>query len=158
MSILKITIICVGKLKEQAYQQLDKEFRKRLSPFMKLKIIELPEEPYRAKDDLDRIRQMESEAIQKNIPANSLVILLKENGTIKDSKEFAQSLERLGSLGQEIVFVIGSGVGLHPVLNEQANYVYSLSKLTFPHNLARIVLLEQLYRATTLMLGKKYHK
>jgi len=83
---------------------------------------------------------------------------MQENGTLRDSIEFAATLDRLTSLGQELVFVIGSGVGLHPSLMDVANYTFSLSKLTFPHNFARILLLEQIYRAGTIISGKEYHK
>ena len=158
MSIAKITIICLGKFKEQAYMDLEKEYLKRLSPFSKVKVIELAEEPYRKNDDINRLKLKEAEQIRKNLPIGAIVILLEEKGTERTSPEFASNLERLTSLGQELVFVIGSGVGLHPSLKEVSNYTISLSKLTFPHNLARILLLEQIYRAYTINFGKKYHK
>lgn len=156
--MFKITIICLGKHKEKAYLDLEKEFTKRLSPFAKLKVVELPEQPYRDNSDLEQIKLKESQQIRKQIPANSIVILMEEKGTLRDSKEFAKTIERLGSLGQELVFVIGSGIGLHPSLKEVSNYTFSLSKLTFPHNMARVLLLEQLYRAATIIVGKSYHK
>lgn len=156
--MFKVTIICLGKFKEAAYIQLEKEYLKRLSPFAKVKIVELPEEPYRSKDDLTQIKEKEAAAIRKHLPAGAIVILLEENGTLRDSMAFAQNLERLSSLGQELVFVIGSGIGLDESLKEVSNYTFSLSKLTFPHNMARIILLEQLYRAATIISGKEYHK
>ncbi len=156
--MIKTAIICLGKFKEPAYVALEKEFLKRLSPFAKVKVIELAEEPYRANSDIDRIKAKEADVIRKHIPENSIVILLEENGTLRDSIEFANTIDRLSSLGQELVFVIGSGIGLHNSLKEVSNYTFSLSKLTFPHNLARILLLEQLYRAVTILSGKEYHK
>lgn len=156
--MIKATIICLGKFKEAAYISLEKEFLKRLSPFAKVKVIELPEVPYKRNSDMERTKLKEAEIIRKHLPDNSIVILLEEKGTLRDSIEFASTIDRLSSLGQEIIFVIGSGVGLHSSLKEVSNYNFSLSKLTFPHNLARILLLEQLYRAATILSGKEYHK
>ncbi len=156
--MFKIRIICLGKLKEKAFVELEKEYLKRLSPFAKIKVVELPEVPYRQKDSLDKVKEKEAEAIQRQIPDNSMVILLEENGTLRNSKDFSNFLERIGGLGQELVFIIGSGVGLHPSLKDIANYTISLSPLTFPHNFARVLLEEQIYRACTIITGKNYHK
>ena len=157
-AMFKISIICLGKFKEQAYIDLEKEYLKRLSPFGKVKILELPEIGYKKQGEIDRVKEKEAELIRKHLPEGAIVILMQENGTLRDSVEFAFTLDRLTSLGQELVFVIGSGVGLHPSLKDVANYSFSLSKLTFPHNFARILLLEQLYRAGTIISGKEYHK
>ncbi len=154
----KITIICLGKFKEQAYKDLEKEYLKRLSPFAKVKVVELSEQSYGKNPDLDRIKLKEAEAITKHLPASAIVILLEEKGSLRNSKDFAQFLERVGSLGQELVFVIGSGIGLHDSLKHVSNYKISLSPLTFPHNMARILLEEQIYRACTILSGKEYHK
>ncbi len=158
MSIVKITIICLGKYKESAYIELEKEYLKRLRSYSLVKVIEIPEEPYYKNSDLDNIKLKEAEKIKKYLNEGSIVILLSESGTERSSKDFAQNLERLSSLGQELVFVLGSGIGLHDSLKEYANYSISLSKLTFPHNLARILLLEQIYRGFTIISGKEYHK
>lgn len=156
--MFKATIICLGKYKEKAYLELEKEYLKRLSPYAKMDILELNEEPYADKDDLDRIRLVEAEKLKKHLPKGAIVILMDEDGTERNSKDFAVNIERLTSLGEQLVFVIGSGIGLHQSLKEVSNYSFSLSKLTFPHNLARILLLEQLYRASTIIAGKEYHK
>ncbi len=156
--MFKIKIICLGKLKEKSFVELEKEYLKRLSPFAKVKLIELPEVPYRKSDEIDRVKMKEAESIRKQIPEGSMVILMEEKGTLRNSVDFAKYLERISSLGQEIVFVIGSGVGLHKSLKENSNYSISLSLLTFPHNFARILLEEQIYRACTIISGKEYHK
>jgi 23S rRNA (pseudouridine1915-N3)-methyltransferase len=156
--MFKITIIALGKFKEQAYKDLEKEFLKRLSPFAKVKIVELPEVGYGKNFDMEKIKLEEAEKIVKQLPDDGVVILLEEKGTLRNSKDFANFVERTGSLGKELVFVIGSGVGLHPSLKEYSNYTISLSPLTFPHNMARVVLEEQLYRACTILAGKEYHK
>lgn len=148
----------MGKFKEKAFVELEKEYLKRLSPFAKIKIVELSETSYRKNDVIEKIKEKEAEAIKKQISDQSLVILLEEKGTLRNSQDFSNFLERISGLGQEIVFVIGSGVGLHPSLKEISNYSISLSPLTFPHNFARVLLEEQIYRACTIASGKNYHK
>ena len=155
---MKITIICLGKFKEKAYIELEKEYLKRISPFAKIKIIELAEQSYRANSDLERIKLKEAETIKAHIPDNGMVILLEESGLLRNSKDLSEFIDRIGSLGQELVFVIGSGIGLHESLKNIANYKISLSLLTFPHNFARVLLEEQLYRAFTIITKKAYHK
>ena len=156
--MFKIKIICLGKFKENAYISLEKEYLKRLSSFAKVKVIELSEVPYRTDDAISKAKQKEADQIIKYLPKDGIIILLEEKGQLRDSHQFASFLERIGNLGQELVFVLGSGVGLDESLKAYANYTMSLSKLTYPHNLARILLEEQLYRAGTILSGKKYHK
>lgn len=158
MSIVKITVVCLGKYKESAYIELEKEYLKRLRPYSVIKVVEIPEEPYFKNSDLENIKLKEAEKIKKYLNKGSIVIILEESGTERSSKEFAKNMDRLSSLGQELIFVLGSGIGLHESLKEYANYSISLSKLTFPHNLARILLLEQIYRSFTIISGKEYHK
>ncbi|MEZ4180314.1 MAG: 23S rRNA (pseudouridine(1915)-N(3))-methyltransferase RlmH [Candidatus Doudnabacteria bacterium] len=154
----KISIICLGKLKESGYKQLEAEFSKRLSPFAKFQIIELAEEPYFENTDLDKVRFKEAQKIKKQIKSDSVVVMLEEAGLSKDSLEFASFIERIGSIQKEIVFILGSGIGLDPSVKEFSNYTLSLSPMTFPHNMARVVLVEQIYRAMTILSGKDYHK
>ncbi len=156
--MFKIKIICLGKLKEKAYKELEKEFLKRLSPFGKISVVELPEISYKNNSDREQIKLQEAETIRKHLSNQAIVILMEEKGILRDSVEFAKNLERLSSLGQELIFVIGSGIGLHNSLKDVSNYTFSLSKLTFPHNMARVLLLEQIYRAATIINKKEYHK
>ena len=156
--MLKIRIITLGKFKEPAFRELEKEYLKRLSPFAKVKIVELPEVPYKTSADIERAKLKEAELIKKQLPNDGIVILLDEKGHSRTSTELAKFLDRLGSLGQELVFVVGSGAGLHPSLKEVSNYQISLSPLTFTHNFARVLLEEQIYRVCTIIAGKEYHK
>jgi 23S rRNA (pseudouridine1915-N3)-methyltransferase len=156
--MFKIKIICLGKLKEKAHIELEKEYLKRLRAFAKLEVVELAEVSYRSADAAAKAKQKEADLIVKHLPKDSIVILLEEKGQERDSIEFASFLERIGGIGQELVFVLGSGIGLHESLKNYSNYNISLSKLTFPHNLARILLEEQIYRACTIITGKEYHK
>ncbi len=156
--MFKIRIITLGKFKEKAYRDLEAEYLKRLTPYAKINLVEIPEVPYRIHDDITRIKEEEAEKIINQLPEGGIVILLEEKGTLRDSKTFADFLQRTGGLGKELVFVIGSGIGLSPTLKPYANYSISLSPLTFPHNLARVILEEQIYRACTILAGKEYHK
>ncbi len=156
--MFKITIICLGKFKEAAYRDLEKEYLKRLNPYAVIKVIELSEEPYTTQAGVEAAKEKEAKKVQKQIPKDSIVILLEEKGIERNSKDFAVFLDRVGNLGQQLVFVIGSGVGLDSSLKAVSNYQISLSQLTFPHNLARILLTEQLYRSVTILNGHKYHK
>lgn len=156
--MFKIRIIALGKFKEKAYQELEAEFLKRLSPFAKIKVVELPEKSYHKNYNSDRVKEKEAESIIKQLPKDGIVILLQEKGQVRDSRVFAQFLQRTGGLGKELVFVIGSGIGLSQTLMAYSNYSISLSSLTFPHNLARVILEEQIYRACTILAEKEYHK
>ena len=156
--MIKLTIICLGKYKEKAFLELEKEYLKRLKTFAKVNIQELPEVPYQDGQDIDRIKEKEAEQVKKYIPKNSIVLLLEEKATQRNSEDLAKFLDRLTSLGQELVFVIGSGVGLHESLRGLSNYQISLSPLTFTHNFARVLLLEQIYRSQMISSGRKYHK
>lgn len=156
--MFKIRIIALGKFKEKAYRELEAEYLKRLTPYAKINLVEIPEVPYRIHDDITRIKEEEAEKIINQLPEGGIIILLEEKGTLRDSKTFADFIQRTGALGKELVFVIGSGIGLSPTLKQYANYSASLSSLTFPHNMARIILEEQIYRACTILAGKEYHK
>jgi len=156
--MFKIKIIALGKFKEKAYKELEAEFLKRLSPFAKVKLIELPEIGYGKGQNLEKVKEQEAEKIIKQLPEGAVIILLEEKGSLRNSKDFAGFLERVGGLGKELVFVIGSGIGLHESIHQYSNYSISLSPLTFPHNMARVVLEEQIYRACTIFAGKSYHK
>ncbi|HYV33469.1 MAG TPA: 23S rRNA (pseudouridine(1915)-N(3))-methyltransferase RlmH [Candidatus Limnocylindria bacterium] len=156
--MFKIKIIALGKFKEKAYLELEHEYLKRLTPYAKIKIVELPEVPYRGGQDLDSVKEKEAEKIIAQLPEGAVIILMEEKGSVKNSKDFSVFLERIGGLGKELVFVIGSGIGLHSSLKQYSNYSLSLSPLTFPHNMARVILEEQIYRACTILAGKEYHK
>ena len=156
--MFKIRIVVLGKFKEKAYTELEAEYLKRLNLYAKIKVVELSEEPYRKNDDVEKIKEREADKIIKQLPKNAVIILLEEKGALRNSKDFATFIERTGGLGKELVFVIGSGVGLHESLKQYSNYAISLSPLTFPHNMARVLLEEQIYRACTILAGKEYHK
>lgn len=131
----------------------------RLKPYAKIELIEISEgNQGSAKPDANKTRTREAESLIKGQPKGSFVIALDETGTNLDSPSFARKLETWSESGQTLVFLIGGSWGLDPALRSQANAIISLGKQTLPHQLARIVLLEQLYRAETISRGKEYHK
>src|SRR5579862_5132533 len=106
--MFKIQIIALGKFKEKAYKELEAEYLKRLRPFAKVKVVEIPEIGYKDGQDLLRVKEKEAEKVVAQLPKDGIVILLEEKGMLRNSLDFANFLERTGGLGKELVFVIGS--------------------------------------------------
>lgn len=152
-----ITILSLGSLKQSGLRELASQYIKRLSPYGKLEEIELKEIAFSPKDPIERIKREEADLLQKHLTQRSTIIALHETGTQLDSISFAKFLEDQTNQGQHITFVIGGPVGLHESILQKANYTLSLSPLTFTHQFARVLLLEQLYRAQTILRGKTYH-
>ena len=159
---MKITCITVGKVKEKFYQQAIAEFQKRLSKYIKLEIIETADEktPDKAKEKLERqIKDTEGERILKHIREKDYVIALAIEGKMMDSLEFSRKLEDLGINGTgRLVFVIGGSLGLSESVLKRSDEKLSFSRMTFPHQLMRVILLEQIYRGFRIMHGEPYHK
>lgn len=158
----KIKIVCVGKIKEKFYTMAVDEYVKRLSRYCKLEIVELPDEktPDNASDTVnDMIKKTEADKILKNIKDDAYVITLEILGKMLDSVEMSNKLDRLAIEGAgEIIFVIGGSLGLHESVSRRADYKLSFSKMTFPHQLMRVILLEQIYRAYRISSNEPYHK
>jgi len=156
--MLKTTIIAVGKLKERAFVELEQEYLKRLRPYAKVKIIELPEVPYHKEKEAGVARRKEAEKIIKRLNPDASITVLDERGELLSTAEFSRRLAPFEATGREIIFIIGSSTGLDKEIKKRANWLLALSPLTFTHNFARVILEEQLYRALTLSAGKIYHK
>lgn len=159
---MNITIICVGKLKEKYLKQAIDEYSKRLSRYCKLNIVELNDEktPDNAseKDELI-IKQKEGMRILSHIKDSMYVIALDIKGKMVTSEELADLINDLGVKGNSnIALVIGGSLGLDEEILHRANYKLSFSKMTFPHQLMRVILLEQIYRAYRINSGEPYHK
>ena len=158
----KVTVLCVGKLKEKFYVEAAAEYAKRLSRFCKLDLVELPEErlpeppsPAQIEAALGR----EAAAIRGKLPAGAALIALCVEGEMHSSEELARLIDTWGSQGAgHLVFLIGSSFGLHPSIKKEARLRLSMSPMTFPHHLARVMLLEQIYRAYQINTGSQYHK
>ena len=158
---MKITCITVGKIKETYYTDAVKEYSKRLSRYCKLEIIELPDEktPDGASQAQETaIKNREGERILKAIREDAYVIALAIEGQAPDSVGLSQKLERLGIGGtSHVTFVIGGSLGLSSLVLKRADEKLSFSRMTFPHQLMRVILLEQLYRSFRIMKGEPYH-
>ena len=158
----KVTIICTGKLKEKFYLDAAAEYAKRLSRFCTLTILELPEErlpesPSPAQIEAALAR--EADAVRAKLPAGCLLIAMCVEGQERSSEALARYLAEAAARGAgHIVFLIGSSYGMHPSLKQQADLRLSMSPMTFPHHLLRVMLLEQIYRAYQINAGSTYHK
>ena len=159
---MRISIICVGKIKEKYLKLGIDEFKKRLSKYCKLEIIELDDEkaPENLSDKKMRmIKEKEGKKILSKIKDSSYVIALAIDGKNLSSEELADTINNLGVRGNShIVFIIGGSLGLSDEILSRANYKLSFSKMTFPHQLMRLILLEQVYRAYRINSGEPYHK
>ena len=155
----KVTILCTGKLKEKFYLDAVAEYVKRLSRFCKLEIIELPEE--RLPEDpspaqIEAALSKEADAVRAKLPNGCLVIAMCVEGRERSSEELARYLT--DSAARHLVFVIGGSFGLAESLKKEAKVRLSMSPMTFPHHLLRVMLLEQIYRAYQINAGSRYHK
>lgn len=158
----KITVLCVGKLKERFYIDASAEYQKRLSRHCKLELVELPER--RLPDDpspaeIARALEKEAAAIEEKLPRGGALIALCVEGTELTSQALSKMLARYAAGGvSQVTFLIGGSFGLAERVKERADLRLSMSPMTFPHHLARVMLLEQLYRANQIAEGTKYHK
>ena len=158
----RVTVLCVGKLKERFYADAAAEYVKRLQRYCKLEIIELPEQ--RLPDDpspaeIQKALRAEGDAIRERLPKGGAVIALCIEGRPCSSQELSRRMAEFGVQGKtQLTFLIGGSVGLDEDLKRQADWRLSMSPMTFPHHMARIMLLEQIYRAYQIAGGTKYHK
>lgn len=159
---MNIDIICVGKVKEPYLRDAIAEYAKRLGRYCRLTILEVADEktPEHASDGLQRqIKAKEGERIARHIKPDAFVIALVIDGRQLDSVGFARTISQLGLRGvSRIQFVIGGSIGLDDAIVARANYRLSFSKMTFPHQLMRVIVLEQIYRASKINAGEPYHK
>lgn len=159
---MNVRILCVGKIKEKFYRDALLEYSKRLSKYCSLEVIEVADEKTseNASDtEIDMVKAKEGERILKHIKDRDYVIALAILGKQQDSVAFSKFIENLGITGQSTIdFVIGGSLGLSDEVLKRSNYQISFSKMTFPHQLMRVILLEQIYRAMRIMNNEPYHK
>ena len=159
--MIKVTFITLGKLKEKYLRDATDEYAKRLSRYCKLDIIELtpinlPEKP--SQSEIDAALLKEAEIIEKRIPEGSIVTALCVEGKILSSEQLADFVNVNTNSGKNMCFIIGSSYGLSNIIKQKSNLKLSLSAMTFPHQLFRVMLLEQDYRAFKINEGSTYHK
>lgn len=159
---MKITVITVGKIKEKYLRDAISEYSKRLSRYCRLEMIEVADEktPDQAIETVEEnIRTKEGERLLKHIRDDMYVITLEIGGKMLSSEEFAEKIEQLGIQGKSsIAFVIGGSIGLGQEVLKRSDYALSFSKMTYPHQLMRVILLEQVYRGYRIINGEPYHK
>lgn len=159
---MKITIICVGKIKEDFYRKAVSEFEKRLSRYCRLEIIEVQDEKtpdHASPAEKEQIKEKEAARILKHLKEDAYIFTLEIEGKQPDSVSFARKLNELGVQGKShIQFVIGGSLGLHQSVSKAADEAVSFSNMTFPHQLMRVILLEQIYRGYRISMGEPYHK
>ena len=159
---MKITILTVGKIKEKYLKDAIAEYSKRLSRYAKLEIIEVADEktPDNASETVEtNIKNKEAERLLKYIRDDAYLITLEIKGKQLTSEELAQKIDTLGVQGtSHIIFVIGGSLGLGEEVLKRSNYALSFSKMTFPHQLMRVILSEQIYRSYRIIHGEPYHK
>ena len=160
--MFSITILAVGKLKEAFYLEACREYQKRLSGFCRTELVELPE--YRLPDrpspsEIAAGLSREAELIRARIPRGAWVCVLTPEGTLQSSEQLARTLSAVKLSGKSAAcLILGSSFGLDDTVKRAADLRLSMSPMTFPHHLARVMLLEQLYRAETIYSGSRYHK
>ena len=160
--MLNITIIAVGKLKEQYLRDASAEYQKRLSTLCKLNIVEI--NPEKLSDnpsakEIENALNNEAKKIIEKIPKGAAVFAMCIEGKQRSSEELSRELDDLALSGvSNAVFIIGGSFGLSDEVKMKSRYKLSMSKMTFPHQVARIMLLEQLYRASQISMGTRYHK
>jgi len=150
-----IKIICVGKIKEAFYKDAIKEYIKRLNKYTKIEIIEVEDV---ASDNTNLILEKEKANISKYINERDYVITLEIEGKILTSIELSKKIEEVLIINSNITFIIGGSYGLDKSIKDRSNYQLSFSKLTFPHQLFRVILLEQIYRSFKIIKNESYHK
>jgi len=159
---VNITIVSVGKLKEKYLKMGIDEYVKRLGGYAKMDLIEVPDEkaPEQLSDaEMDIVKKKEGERILAKISADAYVIALAINGKMKTSEQMAADLQSLMTYGKsKIAFVIGGSLGLHEDVLKRADEQQSFGKMTLPHQLMKLVLVEQVYRSFRIMKGEPYHK
>ena len=158
---MKVTLICVGKVKEEFYRDAIKEYEKRLGAYIKLNTIEISDEKVKVENDSEIALAMEKEGnnILSKIKDNQYVITLEILGKNLSSEEFASKIDNLMLTGKsDVTLVIGGSYGLSDSVKKRSDFALSFSRMTFPHQMMRVVLLEQVYRAYRIITGASYHK
>lgn len=156
---MNIKIIAVGKIKENYVKLATNEYIKRLSPYFRLSVTEIPAEQIMDESLSEKYKEIEGEKILSSIKPDSYVITLEILGKMLSSVELAEKLKEITNSGvQELVFIIGGANGLHKKVSDRANFKLSFSKLTFTHQLMRMILTEQIYRASKINANEPYHR
>lgn len=152
---MAVAIICAGRLREKYWQDAASEYVKRMTRYNKTEIIEVADQP---ETEGDKAMKKEGEAMLSHVKPDDFVVAMCIEGKQMDSVELSRLFEKKALTGGRTVFIIGGSLGLSPEVKARANERLSMSRMTFPHQLARVMLLEQIYRAHKILSGERYHK
>lgn len=156
---MKVNIIAVGKIKEQYLKDAIKEYEKRLSPFCSFSVVEVQAEQINDESLCEKYKELEAERILQQIKSDSFVITLEIKGKMLSSEEFALKIKEISNMGvNDITFIIGGANGLHKKVSDISSLKLSFSKMTFTHQMIRLLLVEQIYRAFKINNNEKYHR
>ncbi len=156
---MNIKVVALGKIKEKYMKSAIDEFLKRIRPYCSMQIVEIQEEPVYSENLAARSREIEAKKIREKIGADAFVVALDIDGAELSSEEFAKKIDILASSGlNSVVFVIGSSTGLDEEFKKSVDFRLSMSRMTFTHQFARLMLLKQLYRAFKILNNETYHK
>lgn len=160
--MISVKLICVGKMKEKYYISAFEEYRKRLGAFCKFELVELTEQRLSdspSEKEISAALEKEAAEIEKQIPSGAAVTALCIEGNMKSSPELASQIDKWSSSGKsKLCFIIGGSFGMSERIKSGADLKLSMSRMTFPHHLARVMVIEQIYRAFAIIDGSKYHK
>lgn len=156
---MNISIIAIGKIKETYFKQSINEYIKRFSSYCSLKIIEIPSESIMDEKNYDKYKQAEANKILQYLNKSSYIITLEIEGTQLSSIDFAKKIKQISNEGiNELTFIIGGANGLDEIISNEANFKLSFSKMTFTHQMMRVILLEQIYRVFKILNNENYHR
>lgn len=153
----KLKIMAVDKLREPHWRDAAEGYLKRIAPYARLSVVEVSPDPLTDTVTAERSMKKEGERLLKQLPSEGMVIALDRLGKRCSSEEFARMIDDAGRNGDLVTFVVGGAAGLAPEVLSAAQKKISFSEMTFTHEMARVILLEQIYRAMTILAGKKYH-
>ncbi|MFH2063548.1 MAG: 23S rRNA (pseudouridine(1915)-N(3))-methyltransferase RlmH [bacterium] len=155
---MNLKVVCVGKMKERHWTAAQEEYLKRLGPLARIEVVEVAAERLGGSVTDEEAMRREGERLLRQVPDGAAMIALDRTGRQIPSESFAEQLRKLGETGRPICFLIGGAAGLSPAVLQRADLKLSLSEMTLPHELARVFLVEQLYRALSISHGGKYHR
>jgi 23S rRNA (pseudouridine1915-N3)-methyltransferase len=149
-------VVAVGRMRDGGIRAACADYTKRLRPYLRIEVHEVPD--VRRASDAEAAKKEEAQALLRRVPPRARQVVITRSGSLGDSRRFAERLEQWREDAKDVAFVIGGAHGLHRELLDGADERLSLSPLTFPHDIARLLLLEQLYRGSTILRGMPYHK
>ena len=155
--MIPIKLIAVSELKSGPWKELQDHYLKLLKSYAVVELVEVKPEKFSTPTERERVLKIEEVKIRKQLPNGAMTIVLDAIGTSASTETFVRTIERLSDGGRTLCFIIGGPLGLSDTLKADADHLLSLSPMTFPHDFARIMLLEQLYRTQTITAGKTYH-